>query len=353
MEMGNTIRQMRYRANLTQEQLAEKLGVSAQAVSKWENGAAMPDIALLPTLAETFGVSIDELFDLTTEQKLRRIENRMDQEAELPGDLYWEYEEFLKARLEEGDRARTMGLLAQLYHHRMEADARRVSRCAREAMRLAPEKKECQWLLQKAEGSAAWDWNVANHGRVIDFYKELIENDHITPHTPLPYYYLIDNLLADHRTKEAARYLEAFAKLPAHRPFMVAVYRAHIALAEYDEARADAIMEKAVAEFGQESGILFEAAQYYARKCEYDRAVGFYEASFAAETERPRFTDALEGIAMIHEIQGDNQKAAQAFDRILDCLRNEWGMTDETAVHEAEAERDRLLKKQGSGGQSE
>ena len=35
MEMGNTIRQMRYRANLTQEQLAEKLGVSAQAVSKW------------------------------------------------------------------------------------------------------------------------------------------------------------------------------------------------------------------------------------------------------------------------------------------------------------------------------
>ena len=69
MEMGQKIKQLRYKTGLTQEQLAEQMGVSAQSVSKWETGASMPDISLLPILAETFGVSIDELFDLTREQR--------------------------------------------------------------------------------------------------------------------------------------------------------------------------------------------------------------------------------------------------------------------------------------------
>ena len=69
MEMGQKIKQLRYKAGLTQEQLAEQMGVSAQSVSKWEAGASMPDISLLPILAETFGVSIDELFELTREQR--------------------------------------------------------------------------------------------------------------------------------------------------------------------------------------------------------------------------------------------------------------------------------------------
>ena len=48
--------------NLTQEQVAMKLGVSYQAVSKWENNANTPDIALLPEIAALFGTSIDSLF---------------------------------------------------------------------------------------------------------------------------------------------------------------------------------------------------------------------------------------------------------------------------------------------------
>ena len=44
-----------------------------------------------------------------------------------------------------------------------------------------------------------WDWNEANHSPAIDFYKEVIQSDKVVPATPLPYYYLIDNLLADHR----------------------------------------------------------------------------------------------------------------------------------------------------------
>lgn len=348
MEMGQKIKQLRLKAGLTQEQLAEQLGVSAQSVSKWENAASMPDISLLPALSGAFGVTIDELFGLTTEQRLLRIENRMDTEAELPGDVFWEYEEYLKGQLTvNGDKQRIFSLLGHLYHHRMQADARRVSRCAREAMRLAPEKKDCQWLLQMAEGQYVWDWNVSQHGRVIDFYKELIANDREEPHTPLPYYYLIDNLIADHRTKEARHYLDACRKLPAFRPFLWEVYQAHIALAEYDEQTADTIIAAAMKQYENNGDFLFEAAQYHALKCEYAQAIACYEASYASEEQhKPRFMDALQGIAVIYEIMGENKKAAATYDRILDNLRDEWGLTEETAVQEAMQEKHRLLQKQ-------
>ena len=62
MNIGNNIKQLRLQKNLTQDQVSEKLGVSYQAVSKWENNANAPDIALLPKIANLFGVSIDALF---------------------------------------------------------------------------------------------------------------------------------------------------------------------------------------------------------------------------------------------------------------------------------------------------
>lgn len=59
--IGKRISSNRKRLGLTQEQLAEKLGVTAQAVSKWENDQSCPDIAMLPRLAEIFSISTDEL----------------------------------------------------------------------------------------------------------------------------------------------------------------------------------------------------------------------------------------------------------------------------------------------------
>ena len=59
--LGKRIATLRKEKGLTQEQLAEKVGVSAQAVSKWENDVSCPDITLLPLLADLFGVSVDEL----------------------------------------------------------------------------------------------------------------------------------------------------------------------------------------------------------------------------------------------------------------------------------------------------
>lgn len=59
--LGKRIAALRRDKELKQDELAEKLGVTPQAVSKWENDQTCPDILLLPLLAETLGVSIDEL----------------------------------------------------------------------------------------------------------------------------------------------------------------------------------------------------------------------------------------------------------------------------------------------------
>lgn len=59
--MGDRIKAHRKRLGMTQEQLAERMGVSAQAVSKWENNLSCPDISVLPELADVFGITVDEL----------------------------------------------------------------------------------------------------------------------------------------------------------------------------------------------------------------------------------------------------------------------------------------------------
>lgn len=60
--IGTTIAALRREKGLTQDALAAQLGVSAQAVSKWENGLSCPDILMLPEIADYFGVSVDTLF---------------------------------------------------------------------------------------------------------------------------------------------------------------------------------------------------------------------------------------------------------------------------------------------------
>ena len=254
MELGKKIRTLRLKAGFTQEQLAEKLGIGPQAVSKWENAAAMPDVAALPVLAEVFGVTVDDLFDLTVEQRFRRIENRMDIEEDLPQDVFLEYEEFLKERAgEEPYEKRATELLAYLYWHKMNAFSRKAGRYARDAVRRAPGEKTCYWMLAQAERHAVWDWNVSNHHKAIGFYREIVESD---PGVKLPYLYLLDNLLADHRAEEAEAVLARYAALPDVNPVHVGIYRAYIALARFDEPAADRIVEELEKEHPDDFGCL-------------------------------------------------------------------------------------------------
>ena len=86
LTIGKNLRNLRRNKDLTQEEVAAHLGISFQAISKWERGDGYPDITMLPALANYFGISVDELIGMdgiTAAEKLDEInakwnENRLE-----------------------------------------------------------------------------------------------------------------------------------------------------------------------------------------------------------------------------------------------------------------------------------
>lgn len=340
MELGSKIRQLRMKAGITQEDLAKEMRVTYQAISKWENNVCTPDIGLLPKLSVFFGVTIDDLFDLTTEAKLARIVRMLEMERELPQDKFAETVEFLKGQLDNTEKkGKIYSLLAQLYHQRVLSDCETADLYARKSLMEEPGEKECHWIFQKTANGAICDWNAGNRSKLITFYKELVAAN---PEIGRNYLYLLDNLLADNRTAEAKQYLETYGELPNHTAFQIPIYEGKIALAEHDVVRAEEKFKEAEKRFPDNGGVLFEIAGYYARTCQYEKSAAYYEKSFALE-KKPRYTDALAGMAAICEIQGNKQKAVECYDRILACLEEDYEITEGEPVRLAKIERDRLL----------
>ena len=74
IRLGEKIKSLRKQKNISQEVFANYLGVSFQAVSKWENGNTMPDVTMIPAIASFFGVSTDELFDFNLFEMEKQVE---------------------------------------------------------------------------------------------------------------------------------------------------------------------------------------------------------------------------------------------------------------------------------------
>ncbi len=77
--IGDNLRRLRAKKGLTQEQLAEIFHVSAQAVSRWENDQAYPDVSMLPGMAMYYGVSVDEILGMEGVRKEERLHEIMNE----------------------------------------------------------------------------------------------------------------------------------------------------------------------------------------------------------------------------------------------------------------------------------
>ena len=82
MTLGNRLQRLRQRQGLSQDALAEKLGVSRQAVSKWERDEAVPEVEKLLRLSELYGVSLDELVKGDATQSAPQAESQGESQAE-------------------------------------------------------------------------------------------------------------------------------------------------------------------------------------------------------------------------------------------------------------------------------
>ena len=82
MSIGTTIKRLRREKDITQEQLAEYLGITSRAISQWECDRTAPDISLLPALCHVFGVSSDLLLGIDIEKNKEEIKKYLDKASD-------------------------------------------------------------------------------------------------------------------------------------------------------------------------------------------------------------------------------------------------------------------------------
>lgn len=83
INIGETIKSMRKGKNITQETLANFLGVTNQSISKWERGETYPDITMLPAIASFFGTSVDAILGINKLEQERKIQHYCDEYSRL------------------------------------------------------------------------------------------------------------------------------------------------------------------------------------------------------------------------------------------------------------------------------
>ncbi len=324
---------------VTQEALAEALSVTYQAVSRWENDITMPDITLLPKLSVYFGITIDELFELTAEAQLERINNMMNDEATLTDEVFNNVKAYLEKQLrEKSDDVVALQSIARLYYHRAKGDMQTAARYAKAALENKAVSKDINNILTDAYGGVHIDWNYYNHHELINYYYEYTKNN---PGNMLGYHYLLDHLIADGRTDEARKVLSEIAK--ADSGLRLLNYEGKILLREGDNAGAEQTWRKMTDENATDWLAWAIFADHMADACRYDEAVEMYNKATELQ-EKPRYTDSLEAISHICEIQGDYSGAIEKTQEILDLLRDEWNLTFGTVVDKYK-QRIELLKR--------
>ena len=317
--IGTRIKQLRLAASMTQEQLAQRLGVSAQAVSKWESGVNMPDILLLPELSVIFGVSIDELFDLTDEKRFERIDNMIFNTRHISEEEYKRQEQYLLQCREKPNLAdRATLLLAQLYIRRSN-DLRELAKpLAREALIRMPGTKDAHNAIFDAENGAYQDWNGINHRRTIDFYKEVVEAH---PEDIRNYFWLLDLLIADCRTAEAREYAERMKAVYHSYPYEI--FQGYICRAEGDLSAAMDWWQKMLVLYPDKEQVLHEMGSIHAKLGRYEEAVEYYKRAMPLRS-RPRFTDCEDAISQIYEIQGNIPGAIEMQKAMRAIIVEDW-----------------------------
>ena len=338
--IGKNIRQLRQEKHVKQETLAEAIGVSSQAVSKWETGASEPDIALLPRLAAYFGISIDELFELPREEHMERIGNMLWHERRIRPETFERTAAYLEELVRnDPDDAQALGMLAALYCHRANGDRGTAAYYAERALEADPKDENDVWpTLLEAKGGLCGDEWFDNHFAAIRYMKDFL-NKH--PKDRRALVLLIPNLIADHRFEEAEA---AIGQLKGD--YCALCYGGDLAFARGERERARENWEQAVRDFPQRWQTYDFLGQGYRKLGLLEEALEAFEQAFSVQ-KAPHYTDGLFARAQIHEQLGDYESAIEDEKRIIECLREDYGTVDGEEVDERLREIERLRQLAG------
>ena len=325
LNLGTSIRRLRTERGMTQEDLAAFAGVSFQAVSKWECGTTTPDIALLPKLAVFFGVRIDDLFGITDEDELERVDYLLGHERITEENFDYSKNVLDRALEHSPDDVRVLKTYARLYFAKNQRDRLEAGRILRQAMKTAPEDDEI-WLLYHQFCGKELD----------DFIRTCEPYLPMVPVTSRLYELLIAAMIERRYSDRAESLIEAYE--PHCSTAMPSVFRGDLALAGGDTGKALAIWDSV--DKGDHKA-QYELGERFVKINENVRAVTAFERSFAA-ADIPRDLSAMYSLAFLHECLGNRAEAKAAWQTILDVLASDWNTTDGETVDWAKRERDKF-----------
>lgn len=340
MEIGNQIKALRLRRGLSQETVAQQFGLTAQAVSKWERGVAMPDIALLPELATFFGVTIDALFALSDDTRMDRIQNMLWDVRYLDGAQVESARDFLtrKGQLEP-ENGRVFELLADMENHLAREHRARATEYAKEALERDPKLRNAHGELVEAMGGQGMDWNGHSHYALIDYYEGYLAEH---PDCKNAYLSVMDQLIVDYRLEEASGYLEKYATLDD--TYRTPLWRGKIAWTDGRREEAFKIWEQMERDFPEEWCVFHNIADYYTRTGKYVEAETYYRRAMNVQAE-PRYVDPLEALSQLYQRMGAYDKAVAALQEELEVFDTEWHFTEGETVDMVRREIQRLSAK--------
>ncbi len=322
MEIGNQIKALRLRRGITQEALAQHLGVTAQAVSKWERGAATPDIGMLPDISAYFGVTIDELFALSDDTRMERIQNMLwDVRYLNPADVDNERQFLLEKARREPENGKPHAMLAELENHIAQEHHVLAAEYAKESLNREHNLKDAHSNLVEAMGGDFGDWCATNHVQLIDYYKEFV-NKH--PEYVSGYLWLLDQLLLDDRLEEASHYCTCLAQ--HDHTFRSPLYRALLLLKQGRTNDAMEILAKMEQDFQEDWLMYLSLGDIMVRQGKYELAKEYYQ-KYTQFQKPPRYTDSQTSIALVCEIQQDYAGAIQAVQDEIALLESDWNTT--------------------------
>lgn len=318
--LGSVIKRLRTEQGVTQDALAEYLGISYQAVSKWETGTTLPDITLLPKLAVFFGVRIDELFSVNHEDELERIDGMLQRET-MTDQNYGYAKRILDGILRENPKdVEAMKRYAKVYLAKSNTDLITAGKMLERAMELAPLDEEVYGLYRSVRGGSEYkqhsdnDWFI----RVCEPYARKY------PQNIGLYRMLIEAMISKKYFDRAEELLTA-VKFAGENKFMKEVFLGDIALAKGDAAKAKEIWNTVPKTdwLGQ-----YETGERFNRLNEYDKAIECFNHAYEVQTA-PRKMDMMYSLAFLYKKLGRFAEAKKEWERIIEGLVSDYGMDEE------------------------
>lgn len=339
MEIGSQIRRLRLLKGITQETLAQALHVSPQAISKWETQQTLPDILLLPNISAYFGVTLDELFDVTDELHLERIQNMLWDERTLHPDTARKDLAFLAEHANRNPHdAKALTLMAEMENHHAKEHRRQAAEYAKAALDRDPRSKQAHGELVEASGGRMSDWYVANHHDLINWYQGFVAQH---PDYRSGYLWLMDQLLDDQRFEEASAYAEKLSKVDDS--FRTLLYRGHIAWLSGNQSEAARLWQSMTEQHGDDWLVWLSMGDILARAGRLEDAKQHYRRALETQPE-PKYVDSLESIAQVCERQGLYADAISALEEEIIILAEQWNTLKGETVDRVRREIERLDK---------